>query len=468
MARGFPPWPIWLSQGHTSSGVNAMRVYDNGREVDATFSIQGEGVSRTLVFESRGGGRNSEYAPGLELLLERLASFAATVTDVHVSSREVEGFSQEQTRLSAVGYALPLSLASVGNPGGLRIAWGRAMGQVGRSPDAGRGGNGTKRISISLDSGSWADISSEDLETTLATRGAIRYWALGARPNRYRALEACKSLDSGFWKVEDSDVRPGDMAVIWQYTDSEGRRGIVGLAEVEGHPFDTDSIGDPFWVNEEFGREVARRVPIRFIHASGLPLWITKDDALASALSVARARGGTVFKITLGQWNQIWSRVGAIHQVAEEVEALELLAARPSQGQRYVKDARRRQATEKRAMQLATEYFEREEYSVKDVSANSSFDLLCTKGDTCLRVEVKGTSNHGEEVIVTEREMLLAETGDYALFVVAGIAILELEGGPVGQGGTSTLYHPFQLDRANLRPLAHTLVLSSIRGKRVD
>jgi hypothetical protein len=90
-------------------------------------------------------------------------------------------------------------------------------------------------------------------------------------------------------------------------------------------------------------------------------------------------------------------------------------------GQGYGLSKAERDAVEKRAMALAAEYFVSCNWDARDVSKNHSFDFECTRGREILRVEVKGTTSSGEEIVLTKNEVELARQPGYALFVVAEI-----------------------------------------------
>jgi len=65
-------------------------------------------------------------------------------------------------------------------------------------------------------------------------------------------------------------------------------------------------VPDSYWVFPERGEIVEERCLIRYKSAPKLPIWIgAGHDDLLMDLSVARATGGTVFKITPSQWERI-------------------------------------------------------------------------------------------------------------------------------------------------------------------
>jgi hypothetical protein len=83
-----------------------MRVHDdNGRELDATFSMEEVAGRLSLVMESRGGtagtskARNVDYIPGMELLLKRLGQLGFRLADAALESAPVMSLPLEQRRL---------------------------------------------------------------------------------------------------------------------------------------------------------------------------------------------------------------------------------------------------------------------------------------------------------------------------------------------------------------------------------
>ncbi len=122
-------------------------------------------------------------------------------------------------------------------------------------------------------------------------------------------------------------------------------------------------------------------------------------------------------------------------------------------GQGYVSDSAVRNAIELHAMNRAAAYFEDEGWAVTDVSGTHPYDLHCKRADEDLQVEVKGTRGLGKAVFLTHGEVKAARDAspNTALFVVSEI---EVEGEPpVASGGTSTLYHPWNVDEGQLESI---------------
>jgi hypothetical protein len=142
----------------------------------------------------------------------------------------------------------------------------------------------------------------------------------------------------------------------------------------------------------------------------------------------------------------------------------ELLAA-PGQG--FLASAPLRRAVERRAMALAIRHFEEAGWLVEDVSATSSFDLLCTKGRDRRYVEVKGTTGAGEQIILTQRELEFARRNrsDMSLAVISGI---ELKNGKTDQaaasGGYLRVIDGWAPEPAQVTPISYMCVV----GRELD
>jgi len=76
-------------------------------------------------------------------------------------------------------------------------------------------------------------------------------------------------------------------------------------------------------------------------------------------------------------------------------------------------------------MRQAEQHFVNLGYDIQDVSCSKPFDLLCTKGDAELHVEVKGTTGAGEAIFLTfnEVEHACANSDRMALFILHSIEL---------------------------------------------
>ncbi|MFF4727604.1 protein NO VEIN domain-containing protein [Streptomyces mirabilis] len=126
-------------------------------------------------------------------------------------------------------------------------------------------------------------------------------------------------------------------------------------------------------------------------------------------------------------------------------------------GQGFLLTAAERSAIEKRSVLLATEHFEAQGWSVKDVGATKSYDLLLSRGDERLHVEVKGTTSEGTQVILTraevERQRDLAPHN--ALVVVHSIQLDRTTQPPTASDGTLHCTSPWVIEDDSLTVISY-------------
>jgi superfamily II DNA or RNA helicase/HKD family nuclease len=124
-----------------------LRVRDEeGREMDATFSIEADESGVYVVFDARGDNRNTEYAPALERLLARIARERLRLREVSVASRDARAARGKESPLD-----LAPSVLAIEVPEQTRKAIGRAAARSGRAPEAKGSGNNSKRLRLTLD-----------------------------------------------------------------------------------------------------------------------------------------------------------------------------------------------------------------------------------------------------------------------------------------------------------------------------
>ena len=235
-----------------------------------------------------------------------------------------------------------------------------------------------------------------------------------------------------------------------------------------GDPEEKDSQNS-YWVDLDEGADVKLRVPVRYYTPSGLPLWLgaSEHDELLHSLSVARATGGSIFRVTPEQWQRVLDVVGGWPGDSQEGLNVQdtVRNRRSSGGQGFRSSAAERKAIELRAMALAEQYFFRTWSSVTDVSAHASFDLLCRRGEDELHVEVKGTTTLGESIVLTKNEVAHSRQASCALFLVSEIRLDRTDlANPIASGGKCTLFDPWQIDDHALKPLAYECRLNGHSG----
>lgn len=292
-------------------------------------------------------------------------------------------------------------------------------------------------------------------------------WALCANPSRYRIEEAVTDLVTDWWTTGGRKIRQGDQLVIWKTAGRDGHRGIVAFGEVTGDPELRTDSDNPFWIDPSDGRTRAQRVPVRYIRTASLPAWLGSGlDALLGSLSVARAKGGTAFRVSTEDWERLISALGplpATGSVTEEIDAPEISSdqRRGGAGQGRGLNAEERRVVELHAMEAAEQYYRAEGWEVRDVSGRLCYDLHCSRKEDELHVEVKGTMSAGTSVLVTRREVNHIRTCDcHVLFVVSGIRLERLpEKTPKPSGGSHVICRPLRLSEHRLEPVSFELFL---------
>src|SRR6185369_7526291 len=104
-------------------------------------------------------------------------------------------------------------------------------------------------------------------------------------------------------------------------------------------------------------------------------------------------------------------------------------------------------AVEVHAINAATAFYARD-WDVEDVHGTESYDLACRRGGEVKHVEVKGTTEHGGEVILTPNEVRHAqEMKHVALFIVSNVVVERADDWTVtATGGISHPYDPRHID----------------------
>jgi hypothetical protein len=262
-------------------------------------------------------------------------------------------------------------------------------------------------------------------------------------------------------------VQTGDRAIVWKAKGREEQRGIVALAEVLSNP----ALGlDPnraFWVDPRRNDEPVPRVTIRYLAPPTLPFWENEQTLpVLGQLTVSRATGGSVFIVTTEQWEQLMELIGGWPVEQEEIttamHGVEVAQGkqRPSQG--YQTDPALRQAIERHAMQEAAEHYTRLGWEVMDVSATQSYDLFCLHPDGReRRIEVKGTTSQGQQILLTRNEVFHARRHfpRVALYVQAEIEINRALPTPMCRGGYPIIVDPWCPGDDALTLLAYSYLL---------
>lgn len=140
----------------------------------------------------------------------------------------------------------------------------------------------------------------------MSGRATRNHWALFGNPEAYRVEAAVQDRDTDLWTSKGKPIAKGDRVIIWKGLGRGTRRGIVALGEVLSDPFLTADPDNDYWTDSMAAASVDERVRIRYVRPSRLPIWLDEDTSgIIGSLSVARSRGGTVFKVTPEQWERV-------------------------------------------------------------------------------------------------------------------------------------------------------------------
>ncbi|MBW4043558.1 MAG: DUF3883 domain-containing protein [Acidobacteria bacterium] len=128
-------------------------------------------------------------------------------------------------------------------------------------------------------------------------------------------------------------------------------------------------------------------------------------------------------------------------------------ASLPATRQGFMASSAVRKAVEEHAVELARKYFASLGYAVE--TYGKPFDLLCSREEDTLYVEVKGTQGSGAEILLTRGEVNFHRNnpGKMALFVTSGI---EVSSEGQASGGHSIIKMPWVIDVESLTPYIFT------------
>ncbi|WP_029723277.1 hypothetical protein [Sinorhizobium medicae] len=132
-------------------GLQENLCDNNGLEIDSNYSVVGVHPAFEITFESGDGhGRNSQYAAGVEIVLERLTNLDATLTRAQITSDRVLKRVLEQgidPSFEPRAFPFPLRLRGTESVK-LRKALGTAGGRI--ESDQASGGNNTRKMTLSV------------------------------------------------------------------------------------------------------------------------------------------------------------------------------------------------------------------------------------------------------------------------------------------------------------------------------
>lgn len=150
---------------------------DDGRELDARFSVEFTAIGLDLVIESRGGGkldprkrRNLDYSIALALHLKRMGCLGGTLMDVQVASAPAMRVPREARSLTIASYPYPIKLSAVADVDELRRAIGRAGAAFGQASGT-KSGNWNKKLRLTFHWPPALAMTPEQIERLLAFPG---------------------------------------------------------------------------------------------------------------------------------------------------------------------------------------------------------------------------------------------------------------------------------------------------------
>lgn len=144
----------------------------------------------------------------------------------------------------------------------------------------------------------------------------------------------------------------------------------------------------------------------------------------------------------------------------DEIQEDILTTEHSSGGQGFQSDVEIRLMIESHAMATCKKHYSDQGYKVVDVSANSSYDFIITKNEQSHFVEVKGTQNAGNTIVLTRNEVDLSrEQGkSMVLFIVHSIVMNKKT---VRKGsGVVSIIEPWLVIDDRLTPISFTYRLN--------
>ena len=147
------------------------------------------------------------------------------------------------------------------------------------------------------------------------------------------------------------------------------------------------------------------------------------------------------------------------------VDAIDHAAGKRARGQGYQSSPAARRALEQHSMDRAMRYFDTLGWStITDVSRSRCFDLLCQRGTSELRVEVKGTTSEGSRILLTRNEVTHARRvfPRVALYILADVKLTVADEAIYrADGGTEIVRNPWDIRPDRLQPLAFEYTVST-------
>ncbi|WP_116951632.1 MrcB family domain-containing protein [Jiangella endophytica] len=193
------------------------------------------------------------------------------------------------------------------------------------------------------------------------------------------------------------------------------------------------------------------------------------------------ARDLDIFLNLLNTLYEAEDHQGAVERIEDPPELLDAAHAvaigtgsltQQQRGQGFHQSAADRRAIEMRAMAVAEELFRSRGWQYHDVHSTESCDFICIdEGGKEISVEVKGTTSHGEAILITRAELELHQRmhPDNALVVVHSIELDRTGNQPVATGGRVRFAHPWSIIDSAVVPLAYKVdLIQTSEGMLLD
>jgi Domain of unknown function (DUF3883) len=269
-----------------------MHIVDDRRGIlHSTFSVELFAGEQTVVLDAAWGAASRDYPTALRVLLERLQSLGAVITDAIVDSRVTRALPSHAERRLVLrnGREYPIRLTAVDDLDELRLAMGAAQEHVGQRPGA-KGGNRNKRLRVMIaleDNIEAADLEgllsgghalAPEVEDALnastigagkrAARQGFRQSAADRRAIELRAMDVAQVCLAAYGCVNITDVARSE-----SYDFRCGLHGRELHVEVKG----TTSVGDRILLTRNEVSHAREWYPdIALVVVSAIEL--TKDD----------------------------------------------------------------------------------------------------------------------------------------------------------------------------------------------
>lgn len=259
--------------------------------------------------------------------------------------------------------------------------------------------------------------------------------------------------------VRNRGVSWGDRAFLLQQGDQG--RGIIASGTVRG-----EIRQIPHWDPENHPGEIANTVDIEWECVLPVEDTLPKEELNRQlpAIYWSPPGSGVLIKADLAhQLEELWSNhlVGigrnGSPEVGDAIAAVESVSnPRRKFGRRFT--AEENAAIEARAVLVTRQHFENElGYKTEDVGTYESYDVRASNGQEVLKVEVKGTTTDGANVVLTRNEVNLqrVEHPNNALAVVRSITLDRSGDQPIATGGELVLVMPWEINEGGLSPIAY-------------